>query len=202
MAKRNPGRGGRRKKRRTSAGAPGTAAEATATKPQAQRPSPRTRRTERRPPAPAQRPHRDPGGVGERPVAPWHPFPLSELLIFLGLVAIAVAAAKGVFTAKSHARANLPILGAGIGSVVLGTLEFSVREHLSGYRSHSSLLAAVPTAICHGGIAILVSSAGGPPALVVLGPLAVDIPVFWLLFRLLRARFDDARRERVLALRR
>jgi hypothetical protein len=34
----------------------------------------------------------------------------------------------------------------------------------------------------------------------VLVPVLVDVPVFWLLFRFLRARFEDARRERVFAL--
>ena len=33
-------------------------------------------------------------------------------------------------------------------------------------------------------------------------PLALDVPIFWLLYRWLRARFDDARRERVFELRR
>ena len=38
-------------------------------------------------------------------------------------------------------------LFASLGAVVLGTLEFTIREHRTGYRSHAALLAAVPTAL-------------------------------------------------------
>jgi hypothetical protein len=137
---------------------------------------------------------RDPGGVGERPKAPWHPVPVAELLIFVGLIAIVVGAAKRA--------SGFWILVAGAGAVVLGTLEFSVREHLSGYRSHSSLLAAVPTAVLHGAFALVLAAAGAPSPAIVLVPLLLDVPLFALMFKLLRGRFEDARRERVLALRR
>jgi hypothetical protein len=136
---------------------------------------------------------RDPGGVGERPQAPWHPVPVAELLILIGLIAIVVGAAKG--------EAGLAIVFSGIAAVVIGTLEFSVREHLSGYRAHSSLIAAVPTALLHGAIAFGLSALGAPPASLILVPLALDVPIFALLFKLLRARFDDARRQRILSLR-
>jgi hypothetical protein len=132
---------------------------------------------------------RDPGGVGERPTAPWHPVPLAELLILAGLIAIVVGASRG-----AH---GLPVLAVGVGAVVIGTLEFSVREHLSGYRAHSSLLAAVPTALFHGGLALVLSALGAPSAALILVPVALDLPLFAVLFKLLRSRFDDARRERV-----
>ncbi len=134
--------------------------------------------------------HRDPGGVGERPEAPWHPWPFSELLIFVGAVGTIV----GVL--KEDGR----LLYAGLGAVVLGTLEFTIREHRSGYRSHAALLAAVPTALVHGAIALALFALGARGEVLVLAPLLVDVPVFWLLFRTLRARFEDARRERVFAL--
>jgi hypothetical protein len=136
---------------------------------------------------------RDPGGVGERPRAPWHPVPVAELLILIGLIAVVVGAARG--------EAGIAIVFSGIAAVLIGTLEFSVREHLSGYRAHSSLIAAVPTAILHGVVAFGLSTLGAPSASLILVPLALDVPVFALLFKLLRGRFDDARRKRVLSLR-
>jgi len=138
--------------------------------------------------------YRAPGSVGERPRPPWHPFPLAELLILVGLVAVAIGAARGA--------AGKTLLLLGIAVVVLGTLDTTIREHLSGYRSHAGLLAAVPTALLHGGVALALFELGAPRATWVLVPLALDVPVFWLLLRLLRARFADARRERVFAGRR
>jgi hypothetical protein len=137
---------------------------------------------------------RDPGGFGERPRAPWHPFPLAELLILIGLIGVAVGFARG--------QPGLPLLLAGVVAVLLGTLEFTVREHLSGYRAHSSLLAAIPTALFHGGLALALSAAGVPSAALIVVPLALDVPIFFVLFRWLRGRFEDARRERVQGVRR
>jgi hypothetical protein len=137
-------------------------------------------------------PHRDPGGVGERPEAPWHPWPLSEILILVGAIGTIVGYTRG--------KTGTPVLFAGIGAVLLGTLEFTIREHLAGYRSHTTLLAAVPTALFHGGCALLLFALGAPRITWVLVPILLDVPLFWLLFRLLRDRFQDARRERVLAL--
>src|SRR5579884_2192720 len=130
--------------------------------------------------------HRDPGGVGERPEAPWHPWPFSELLIFVGAIGTLVGFA-------SHA---LALLFASLGAVLIGTLEFTIREHRAGYRSHTGLLAAVPTALTHGGVALGLFAAGGRGELLVVLPLLIDVPLFWVLFRLLRSRFEDARRER------
>jgi hypothetical protein len=134
--------------------------------------------------------HRDPGGVGERPEAPWHPWPFSELLIFVGAIGTLV----GLVTQDAR------LLFAGLGSVLIGTVEFTIREHRSGYRSHSALLAALPTALAHGGIALALFALGARGAALVIAPLVIDVPLYWLLFRALRARFDDARRERVFAL--
>lgn len=135
--------------------------------------------------------YRAPGSVGERPRPPWHPFPLAELLILVGLVAVAIGAARG--------ESGKTLLFVGIAVVVLGTLDTTIREHLSGYRSHAGLLAAAPTALMHGGIALALFALGAPRATWVLVPIAIDVPVFWLLLKLLRARFQDARRERVFA---
>jgi len=129
--------------------------------------------------------------LGERPQAPWHPLPLSELLIFVGLVGVVVGALRG--------ESGLPIVAAGILAASVGTLDFSVREHFSGYRPHTTLLAAVPTALLHGALAIALLALGAPAPSWIVIPIAVDVPVFLFLFRRLRERFRDARRERLYA---
>jgi hypothetical protein len=128
--------------------------------------------------------------LGERPQAPWHPLPLSELLIFVGLVAVVIGATRG--------ESGIPVLAAGIGAIVIGTLDFSIREHLSGYRPHTTMLAAVPTALLHGVLAVALLAAGLPEPVPVVAPLVIDVAVFAVLFKLLRARYSEARHERVL----
>ncbi len=80
------------------------------------------------------RPRPRPGGPsGERPTAPWGNFPLSELVILLGLVLILWGAARG--------SGGEEMLAAGLVIASLGGGELALREHMAGYRSHSSLLA-------------------------------------------------------------
>ena len=95
-----------------------------------------------------------------------------------------------------------PLLFASLGAVMLGTLEFTIREHRSGYRAHTAMLAAVPTALLHGGVALGLFAVGVRGEWLIVVPLLLDVPVFWFLFRTLRDRFQDARRERVFALKR
>lgn len=71
----------------------------------------------------------------DRPHAPWGSFPLSELVILLGIVLIVWGAARG--------EDGKEMLGAGLVIASLGGGELALREHLAGYRSHSSLLAGV-----------------------------------------------------------
>jgi hypothetical protein len=54
--------------------------------------------------------------------------------------------------------------------------------------------------VLHGGLALGLFALGASGAALVLVPVLVDVPVFWFLFRYLRASFEDARRERVFAL--
>jgi hypothetical protein len=194
MAKRNSGRRGRPRKRRATSGAVTAeplAGSVTASEP---RPEPREAPAKRR--ARAAEPARR-GSVrfaeqlatlGERPQAPWHPLPLSELVIFVGIVAMVVGLVRNE---SSHAA-----LLVGVVAVAIGTLEFTAREHLSGYKSHTTLLAFVPTALFHAAVAVLLVALGAPAPVWVLVPLALDVPVFTTLFKLLRGRFQDARRER------
>src|SRR3954447_18656543 len=70
-----------------------------------------------------------------RPRAPWGSFPLSELVILLGIVLILWGAARG--------SGGEEMLAAGLVIASLGGGELALREHLAGYRSHSSLIAGV-----------------------------------------------------------
>ncbi len=69
----------------------------------------------------------------EAPRAPWAPLPLGELATLAGIVLILV----GFFQGGDRAGRLLVI---GFGLVSLAGLELTVREHVSGYRSHSTLL--------------------------------------------------------------
>lgn len=83
-------------------------------------------------PRPRQRPGRP--SIDDRPPAPWGNFPLSELLVLLGIGFMA----WGFVTWGSDG--SLRFIG-GLALASLGGLELAVREHLAGYRSHSALLA-------------------------------------------------------------
>jgi hypothetical protein len=75
---------------------------------------------------------------GRRPRAPWGSFPLSELVILLGIVVIF----WGLFSGSDAGNERV---AAGLLLASLGGGEIALREHLAGFRSHSSLLAGVAT---------------------------------------------------------
>jgi hypothetical protein len=75
----------------------------------------------------------------DRPKAPWHPFPLVELCVLVGIVLLVF----GLIEHDSpHGRAMI-VAGLALGS--LGGLDTAAREHFSGFRSHTMVLAGVPT---------------------------------------------------------
>jgi hypothetical protein len=123
---------------------------------------------------------------GERPENPFGGVPVSELAIFVGAIGALVGLLSG---------ASAPLI-VGVAVCVLGVLEFTVREHFSGYRSHATLLAAVPAMA----IVLIGVAAFGTPhqrsARELM--LASVLPVFGLLFWLLRKRFLAARQARVI----
>ena len=122
--------------------------------------------------------------------------PVSELLILVGAIATAIGASK----LSHHDTGGAATLVAGIAAVLIGTLEFSLREHRSGYRSHTILLALLPTVVLYTGTLLVLSAFVTPlPTVAKIAPLALALPLFALLYKLLRARFADARRERVFA---
>jgi hypothetical protein len=75
----------------------------------------------------------------ERPRAPWHPVPLAELCVLLGIVLMVV----GLIVGLGNDRGRLSLVtGMALGS--LGGLDTAAREHFSGYTSHHTVLAGVP----------------------------------------------------------
>jgi hypothetical protein len=144
----------------------------------------------------ARKPHSSPAAptYGERPPAPWHPLPLSELLILIG----ALVAVFGFKRVNSEGSGGAPTLIAGLAAVAIGTFEVTLREHRSGYRSHTVMLAMLPVLVVDSLIVFAVSLFATAPRLLSVGLLALDLVLFVFLFRLLRARFLDARHARVL----
>jgi hypothetical protein len=126
-------------------------------------------------PSPGPRPRRP---TRERPAAPWGSFPLSELVILLGIVLILWGAARG--------SGGEEMLAAGLVIASLGGGELALREHMAGYRSHSSLLAGVAAFV-----AVTVVALGLGPVkvwvLVVLG-LAVFAATFYAMRELFKRR--------------
>jgi hypothetical protein len=72
----------------------------------------------------------------QRPPAAWGSFPLSELVILVGIVVIF----WGLFSGGGQGDERV---GGGLVLASLGGGELALREHLAGFRSHSSLLAGV-----------------------------------------------------------
>jgi hypothetical protein len=117
----------------------------------------------------------------ERPAARWGAFPLSELAMLAGIVAALIGLAGG--------PGEWPILVSGIALCAVAGVELAFREHFAGYRSHTLLLAGVPTVAVH---ATLTVSIGGPPAADVL-TLVADVAVFALGFTAFRAAYRTHR---------
>lgn len=78
--------------------------------------------------------------LSEAPKPPWAPFPLVELLIVTGIVFVVVGLVMGSGQGRT-------VLGFGIAVICLASLEVAIREHVTGFRSHSMLLALIPTAM-------------------------------------------------------
>jgi hypothetical protein len=76
----------------------------------------------------------------DRPRAPWHPVPLAELCVLVGIILMVA----GFITGMASERGRLMLVtGMALGS--LGGLDTAAREHFAGYRSHHTILAGVPS---------------------------------------------------------
>lgn len=129
-----------------------------------------------------QRARRQLGREGERPESPFGGLPISELAILAGLVGVVVGVING----------GGPALIVGVIVCALGVVEITAREHFAGYRSHTILLAAIPAVGLEAGV-VAVFGEPQPRALV----LVIVVPVYAVLFWLLRRRFLSARQARV-----
>jgi hypothetical protein len=85
----------------------------------------------------------------QRPKPPWHPVPLVELSVLAGIVLIVIG-----FINREDDQGRLAI-AFGVALASLAGLETAAREHFTGFRSHSSLLAALPTIAIAIGMAIV-----------------------------------------------
>jgi hypothetical protein len=112
----------------------------------------------------------------DRPPAAWGSFPLSELVILLGIVVMVWGFLSGQDRGEERVAAGLLLASLGGG-------ELALREHLAGYRSHSALLAGVAAFVVDTAIALLL----GPVKLWLL--LIVGLAVFGAAFYWMRELF-------------
>lgn len=130
-------------------------------------------------PARQRDPNRRPA-LDERPPPLWAPFPLTELLVLAGLVLMIWGFLEGGGQAANKK------LAAGLAIASLAGLELAIREHVTGFRSHTTLLS--------GAIAIVtILTLGLGLGFNTLGPLLIAalfafVGSFFALRRLFRSR--------------
>lgn len=163
---------GKRSRKRAASG-PGTPSPAGSTR--AERDAARRERAQR---ATANRPaavsKARPGRVSidERPPPLWGAFPLTELITLGGIVLMV----WGFLSGPNDGRARI---AAGLAIASLGGLELAIREHVTGYRSHTTMLAAAT------GIVVIVAlglgaGVGFLPVLLAAGVAAFGASFYWL----------------------
>src|SRR3954451_946421 len=124
--------------------------------------------------------------LDERPKPPWHPVPLVELCVLVGLVLLVL----GAINLQSDRGKLLLVLGMGLGS--LGGLDTALREHLAGYRSHTTVIASLPAVTA----AAAAYFAGVPWPILVVAAVAVFSAVFWWMRRVFMRAASRASRAR------
>jgi hypothetical protein len=137
-------------------------------------------------PAPALRRRTGRPSLEERPKPPWHPVPLVELCVLVGIVLLVL----GALDLRSDRGKLMLVMGMALGS--LGGLDTALREHLAGYRSHTTVIASLPAVTT----AALLYFARAPWPVLIAGAVAVFAGVFWLMRRVFMRRASRARRGR------
>ena len=138
-------------------------------------PTTRAERDSARPSSPSHA-RRGRRAASERPPAAWGSFPLSELVILAGIVVIFWGLVSGGSEGNERVAAGLVLASLGGG-------ELALREHLAGFRSHSSLLAGVAAFVVVTGVALAL----GPVELWIL--LVLGLAVFGAAFYAMRELF-------------
>ena len=114
----------------------------------------------------------------ERPKAPWHPFPLVELCVLAGIVLLVL----GLINYDTDRGRAMLVGGMLLGS--LGGLDTALREHFSGFRSHTTILAGLVAVA----VAAALYFARAPWVAVVAGAVVAFAVGFWLLLGAYRRR--------------
>jgi hypothetical protein len=114
----------------------------------------------------------------ERPKAPWHPFPLVELSALVGIVLLVV----GLFNFQHEHGRWMIAAGLALGS--LAGLDTVLREHFNGYKSHSTVLGALPAVLVAG----VLFFSRAPWGLLVAAMALTFLACFWLARRGFRKR--------------
>jgi len=123
----------------------------------------------------AARPERPPGMFGGLPV--------SEIMMFAGLIGLVIGLSRGPDAGSTVIGVSLAVTG-------IATFELSAREHFSGYRSHTLLLAMLITVAVHAAISLGIGGDTGKSPLLI----GLDIALFTALAWTLGARYKAARR--------
>ncbi len=89
-----------------------------------------------------------------RPKPPWHPVPLIELAVLAGIVLIVI----GLLNHDSSQGRIAAVFGLALAA--LAGLDTAVRDHFGGFRSHSGLLAAMPTIVVAAVLGLLGATLG------------------------------------------
>jgi hypothetical protein len=149
----------------------------------------RRKRRPRQPPARAEakpapaRPRRPRPNLDERPPAPWGNVPLVEFAVLLGIVLLIAGFVVG-------GSRGAVMIAAGAVLCSIAGLELAIREHFSGFRSHTFLLSGAV------GVAILAALFFLTPDLWLPIALAIAIAAFaaaaWILTRAFQRRTGRA----------
>ncbi|MCW3016914.1 MAG: hypothetical protein JWO02_4006 [Solirubrobacterales bacterium] len=119
--------------------------------------------------------------IDERPKPLWHPWPLTEIAIGLGVVFFLFGFLRGADRGSVY-------IGVGVLMATAGVIELCAREHFSGFKSHTLLLAFLPVVALHTVIRLWITDAYEGPL-----SLLADMAIFAALAMLLLDRYRKAR---------
>lgn len=111
---------------------------------------------------------------------------------------ILAGAVGTVIALRRHSHGG-PLLIASLIAAGLGTVEVTVREHWGGYRSHAILLSLAAALAFHSAVVLGATAVANPKQLLNLVLLPIDFALFVFVFRVLRARFLQARQRRAVS---